>query len=505
MKAPTADTEAPGAHLTGTARAWIMVSLLIAILPLQLDALVTATAVPTVVGDLGGFKQIAWVSTVYLLTMAVGTLVAGRLGDMFGRKTFHLLALTLFFAGSAWTGLSLDMADFIAARALQGLGAGMAITTVLSIVPDIAPAHLRSRYQGLLGVMAPISMIAGPIIGGVLTDHLGWRWIFLLNLPVIAIAITVAAVFLRLPRRQVSGPIDLTGMVLASIGACGAVLAVTWAGLHGWSSPPVWLAGLVGVLAFAGLVPAELRAAHPVLPVRQLSKRTLVMCIVIMFCGAGAVLMAVANFVPIFQQWTQHQSASSSGLLLLPMLLPAIVMVVACGQYLTKADRFRETLIAGAALLALGCGLLATMTVRSPVWLTACFLAVAGAGVGMLMKTPLVLLQNNVPPDHVGAATGTATYFRMLGGALGVGVLGTLFSSTAQRALQAAPRAGVDASVLSTHTPDDAAGLSAQAQQAVAEAVASGMSALFWVTLVLSAIAVVAAVAVPRGVRTPTT
>src|SRR5699024_10981917 len=150
-------------------------------------------------------------------------------------------------------------------------------------------------------------------------------------------------------------------------------------------------------------------AAHPVLPVRQLSNRTLVMCIVIMFCAAGAVLMAAANFVPIFQQWTQHQSASSSGLLLVPMLVPAIAMVVACGQYLTKADRFREILIAGAALLALGCGLLATMTADTPVWLTACFLAVAGAGVGMLMKTPVVLLQNKVPPDHVGAATGKST------------------------------------------------------------------------------------------------
>src|SRR5690625_5123052 len=173
MEATAADTEAPGAHLTGTARAWIMVSLLIAILPLQLDALVTATAVPTVVGDLGGFKQIAWVSTVYLLTMAVGTLIAGRLGDTFGRKTLHLLASARFFAGSARTGLSLDMLVFVAARAVQGRGAGVALTTVLSIAPDLAPPHLPSRYQGLLGVMAPISMIARPIIGGVLTDHLG--------------------------------------------------------------------------------------------------------------------------------------------------------------------------------------------------------------------------------------------------------------------------------------------------------------------------------------------
>lgn len=476
-----------------------MASLLMAILPLQLDALVTATAVPTVVGDLGGFQHIAWVATVYLLAMAIGTLVAGRLGDMFGRKTFHLLALSMFAAGSAWAGLASGMTEFIAARAIQGLGAGMAITTVLAIVSDIAPPHLRARYQGILGAIAPISMIAGPVVGGVVTDHLGWRWIFLLNLPVVAVAIVVAVLLLRLSRPRVVGRIDTAGLALAALSACGVVLCVTWAGQYGWTSPQSWLAGLIGLLAFAGLVPVERRAAHPVLPIHQLSKRSLVLCIVIMFCGAGAVLMAAANFVPIFQQWSQHQTASSSGLLLVPMLVPAIIMVVVSGQYLTKVAWFRETLIAGAALLTLGCGLLATMTADTPVWLTACFLAITGGGVGMLMKTPLVLVQNNVPPDHVGAATGAVTYFRMLGGALGVAALGTLFSSTVRSDLQSVPHTGVTASVLSTHTPDDVAGLSAPAQRAIAEAVASGISALFWVTLALSAIALVAALAMPRN------
>jgi EmrB/QacA subfamily drug resistance transporter len=493
--------EAPQSGATrprGRALVLVMVSLLLTLAPLQLDGLVAATAVPTIVGDLGGFSRIAWVATAYLLTMAIGTILAGRIGDMVGRKPLHLVAVSVFFAGSAWAGLSTEMTEFILARAVQGLGAGMALTTLMAIVADIAPPAERAKYQGMLAAVAPVSMIAGPALGGVVTDHMGWRWIFLLNLPLIAVALLVAATVLRLPGGTSRGRVDVAGAVLASLGSARVVLAATWGGgQYSWGSPQVLLAGAIGVAAFLALVFVERRAEHPVLPPGLFGNRTVLMCLVIMFCGVGAVMMVGSNFVPVFQQLVQHQSASSSGLLLLPMLLPAILLAVISGQYLSRTARFRLVLVLGTAALSAGCALLATMGPATPIWLTACYLAVVGSGLGLLFQTPMVLVQNSAPVGQVGAATGTASFLRMLGGALGVGALGALFTSVVRSSVASASVPGLDASTVSSLTPDQLAGLPPNAVTALGQAVSSGTSALFWVALVLGLVALAAAVCVP--------
>jgi EmrB/QacA subfamily drug resistance transporter len=478
-----------------------MVSLVLALVPLQLDALVTATAVPTIVGELGGFSRIAWVATAYLLTFAIGTLLSGRIGDMLGRKPLYLAAASVFLAGSAWSGLSTTMAEFIVARALQGLGAGMMATTILAIVADVVPPESRARYQGLLAAVMPVSMIAGPALGGVITDHLGWRWIFLLNLPLIAVSIGVGAFVLRLPKRPSAGGLDLAGAVLSTIGAAGLVLAATWGGQYGWGSARVLATAVIGVGAFVALAAVERRTVHPVLPPGLFRDRTVLMCLLIMFCGAGAVMMAATNFVPVFQQLVQHLSASSSGLLLLPLLLPAIVMAIASGQFLSRRPWYRAVLIAGASVLAVGCLLLATMTVATPVWLACCYLVVFGTGLGLLFQTPMVLVQDTAPVDQLGAATGTASFLRMIGGALGVGALGSLFTARVHESLARASAPGLDASALSSLSPDRVAGLSDAQSAALAHAVSSGSSALFWVATMIAVVAVLAALAVPAGRR----
>ena len=506
MTTTTRTDATPEAHTAPPRIGLILTSLVLALVPLQLDGLVAATAAPTIAGELGGFGSIAWIATTYLLTMAVGTVLAGRLGDMFGRKRLLLLALVVFFVGSAWAGLSQGMGQLIVARGVQGIGAGMALTTLLAVVADVAPPDKRARYSAALGAVAPFSMIIGPWVGGIVTDHLGWRWIFLLNLPVVAIAIAGAALLLRLPTVARSGRVDVAGLAAVSVASTGIVLAVTWGGHeYAWVSWPVIGAALVAAAAIAALVPIERRASHPVLPPDLFRNRAVVASIVVMFFGTGAVLMGAMNYLPLYLQLVQGRSASSSGLLLLPLLLPAIAVAMVTGSWTTTPQRFRPAILAGTVVLIAACGLLATMDAGTSAWLTAVYMVLAGAGVGFLFQTPLVLVQNSAPAREVGAATGAAQFLRTLGGAIGVGALGTVFTGTITRhvASSVPPSSGAGSSGLdvASLTPEQLGTLPAGARDAVTAAVVAGSSAMFWVAAAGALAAVVAALLLPRAAR----
>ncbi|HEY9293164.1 MAG TPA: MDR family MFS transporter [Microlunatus sp.] len=478
----------------------IMASLILALVPLQLDSLVAATAAPTIAGDLGGFGRIAWIATAYLLMMAIGTVTAGRIGDMFGRKSVLITALLIFLVGSAAAGLAGSMTMLIIARAVQGLGGGMVFTTLMAVIADVAPPDQRSRYQGFLGAVAPVSMIIGPWIGGVVTDHLGWRWIFLLNLPLIAVSVIGATVLLKLPARRSGGTIDVAGLITLAIASTGIVLAMTWGGhQYAWDSPQVITVGTVGVIALAALAIIERRAEHPVLPPHLFGNRAVLVSMVIMFLGTGAIMMGAMNYLPVFLQLVQGHSASNSGLLLLPMLLPAIAVAMLTGQLTTKPGRFRPALIIGTSALAIGCGLLATMDVGTPGWLTSVYMIMVGCGIGLLFQTPLVLIQNAAPRQEVGAATGSAMFLRTIGGAIGVGALGALFTSRLTGYLLDHGAASTPTDV-SAMTPDQVHELPAGAQHLIAQATAAGSSTMFWVACAAAAVAVIAALLAPRQV-----
>ena len=470
----------------------IMTSLILALVPLQLDALVAATALPTIAGDLGGFADLAWITTAYLLLMAIGTITAGRLGDMFGRRRLLLVGLATFGIGSVLTGLAPGMTALIAARGLQGLGAGITFTSLLGVVADVAPPDKRAKYQGVLGAIAPVSMIVGPWVGGIVTEHLGWRWIFFLNVPLIVASIVGVLAFVRLPVRHVGGRVDVAGLFAVSVASAGLVLAVTWGGhRYAWASWQVLVAIAVAVVAGAVLVAVEKRAVHPVLPLHLFRNRSVVLAFVILALGMGAVMTSMLNYVPVFLQLVQGRSASSSGLLLLPLLLPAIAVGLLAGRWTTTPARFRPALLLGTSVLAAACALLATMDVGTAGWVTAAYLVLAGFGIGLLFQTPMVLVQNSAPSSEVGAATGAAGFMRMIGAAVGAGALGALFTGGVESALPA----GTGAADLS---PDSLAGLSGAAHEAVRVAVASGSSALFWAAAAVSAMALAAAIALPR-------
>ncbi|WP_084614724.1 MFS transporter [Nakamurella lactea] len=492
---------------TGGRKLWpIMVSLVLALIPVQLDGLVAATAMPTIAGDLGGFDRIAWIATSFLLAMAIGTVVAGRLGDMFGRRRLLLAALAVFFLGSLWSGISTSMTELILARALQGIGAGMTFTSLLASVADIAPPEKRARYQGVFGAVAPFSMIIGPWVGGLITDHLGWRWIFLLNLPLVAIAMTGIAVLLRLPKTHRGGRVDVAGLISVSVAAAGIVLAVSWGGnQYPWLSWQVIGAAMVGLLGVAATVYAERRAVNPVLPLDLFRNRSVLMAFCVMALAPGAVMMASMNYLPVFLQVVQGHSASNSGLLLLPMLLPAIAVAMLVGGWTSKGNRFRPVMIAGTALLAVSSALLATMTSGTPGLLTAVFMVLGGAGIGLLFQTPLVLVQNSAPAGEVGAATGAASFLRSVGGAIGVGGLGALFGSRFSDYLTSHPATGTAGMSIGDLGPAQLAALPADAHRTVIDAAVSANSILFWAAAVVAALAVVAAWAVPRMTATERT
>jgi len=503
---PPAGAQSPGAQSSGAPpvrRLWpIMLSLILALVPLQLDSLVAATAAPTIAGDLGGFDRIAWIATAYLLTMAIGTVLAGRPGDMFGRKRMLLLATSVFLAGSLLAGISGGMTQFIVARAVQGLGAGMTFTTLLAVVADVVQSDRRGRYQGMLGAIAPFTMILGPWVGGVVTDQFGWRWIFFLNLPLVALSIVGAAVLLRLPAGSRGGRVDYAGLVAISAASTGIVLAVTWGGhQYPWGSWQVLGAVALCLAAFAMLVVVERRAAHPIFPPDLFTNRSVLMSFVVMFFAMGAVMASATNFLPLFLQLVQGRSASSSGLLLLPLLLPVIAISLLAGTWITTAARFRPVMIGGTAVLAAGCALLATMGPDTAAWLTAAYMILVGAGIGLLFQTPLVLVQNNAPSGEVGAATGAASFLRMIGSAIGVGALGALFTRTIVTYLGDHAATGTTGLNISSLTPGQLGQLPTSARTLVSSAVTSGNSALFWVAAAASVLALLAALALPRDQR----
>ncbi len=473
----------------------IMISLMLALIPLQLDALVAATALPSIAGDFGEFGKLAWITTSYLLTMAIGTIASGRLGDMFGRRRMMLAALGLFLVGSLGSGLAAGMTSLVAARAVQGLGAGMMFTTLIAIIAEIAAPEKRARYQGLVAAVAPLSMIVGPWVGGIITDHLGWRWIFLLNVPLIGLALIGAIVFIHLPKRPVTGRIDVAGLVAVTVASTGLVLTGTWAGSeYAWASPQVIAALAVGVAGVAALIVVERRAAHPVLPLHLFRDRSVVSSFIVLALAMGAVMMAAINFLPVFMEIVQHRSASDSGLLLLPMLLPAIAVSLLIGGWTTRGRRFRTAMIVGTAVLTIGVAGIAALDAGSSALVTAVLMVMAGAGIGMLFQTPMVLVQNSVKMAEVGAATGTATFLRTVGGALGVGTLGSAFTARLHHEL-AGSTVSVDAGAVDPH---QLAAMSASARAAVEHAVVSANGLLFTVAAILAGLAVLAALMVRR-------
>ncbi|WP_406862365.1 MDR family MFS transporter [Streptomyces sp. HUAS MG47] len=468
----------------------VLLALMIAMLLAMLDNMIIGTAMPTIVGELGGLAHLSWVVTAYTLATAASTPIWGKLGDMYGRKGVFLTSIVIFLIGSALSGMAQDMGQLIGFRAVQGLGAGGLMVGVMALIGDLIPPRERGKYQGMMAGVMALAMIGGPLVGGTITDHWGWRWSFYINLPLGAIALAMITAVLHLPKkeRRERTRIDFLGAALLTVGITSIVLVTTWGGTeYDWDSGVILGLSAAGVLALAAFLWVETRAADPIIPLHIFRSRNFTLMSVIGFL-VGFVMFGAVLFLPLFQQSVQGASATNSGLLLLPMLLAMMVVSLISGRITTNSGKYKIFPILGGGLMVLGLFLLAQMDTGTSRLTSGLYMAVLGAGMGFLMQITMLVAQNSVELKDMGVASSATTLFRTLGSSFGVAIMGALFTSRVQDEMAA--RGGGAATAQSAQL--DAASL-AKLPEAVREAyqhaVASGTHSAF---LVGSAVAVVA-------------
>jgi EmrB/QacA subfamily drug resistance transporter len=429
MTATAAPAPAPDQTQRGRNLIVIYAALMLAILLAALDQTIVSTALPTIVGDLGGLNRLSWVVTAYLLATTVSTPLWGKLGDQYGRKTLFQAAIVIFLGGSALCGLSQDMNMLIAFRAVQGLGGGGLMVLAQAIVGDVVPARERGRYQGAFGAVFGVSSVAGPLLGGFFVDNLSWRWVFYINLPVGVVALAVIAAVLPGRSARQSHRSDYLGTILLGASATCVVLLTSWGGTtYGWGSAVIiGLAVAAVVLAVAWWRSAG-RAAEPVLPLRLFRDPAFSMAGAIGFC-AGFAMFGALSFLPLYLQVVRGVSATLSGVYLLPMVLGMLLTSITSGQLISRRGRYKIFPVIGTVLLALALFLLSRLTLTSPTVVMWLYFLILGLGLGLILQVLVIAVQNSADYADLGAATSGATFFRSIGGSFGVAIFGSIFSN----------------------------------------------------------------------------
>jgi EmrB/QacA subfamily drug resistance transporter len=407
----------------------IFTALLFVLLLAALDQTIVSTALPTIVGDLGGIAHLSWVVTAYLLAATITGPLYGKLGDLYGRKKVLQSAIVLFLVGSVLCGLSQSMAQLIAFRALQGLGAGGLMVVTLAVVGDIIPPRERGRYQGYFGAVFGVSTVVGPLLGGFFVDNLSWRWIFYVNLPVGAVALSIIAAAFHAHEAHRRHAIDYLGAALLAGALASVVLftslgGTTWA----WGSPEVIGLIVASIVLTPAFVAVEARAAEPILPLSLFRNHTFSLTSAIGFI-VGFALFGAITYLPLYLQVTKGSSPTVSGLQLVPLMAGVLVTSILSGQLITKLGRYRVFPIAGTALVALAMVLLSRLEAGTSVWVASGFAVVLGLGLGMVMQVLVLAVQNAVDRSVMGVATSGSTMFRQIGGSIGVALFGTIFAN----------------------------------------------------------------------------
>ncbi len=407
----------------------IFAGLMMVVLLAALDQTIVATALPTIVGDLGGLDRLAWVISAFLLAQTAVTPIYGKLGDLYGRKRVLQSAVILFLVGSALCGLANGMSELIAFRAVQGLGAGGLIVLAQSVIGDVVTPRERGKYQGLFGAVFGVASVAGPLLGGVIVQTVSWRWIFYVNLPIGLVALAVLGATLPSTGGRERPAIDYLGAGLLASGLSAIVLVTslggtTWA----WGSAQVILLGALGVALLALFLAAERRAREPVLPLALLRDRVFAVAGSLSLI-VGFALFGTLTFLPLYFQTVASATPTGAGLRLIPLMLGVLTMSIFSGQVISRTGRYRAFPIAGTAVMAVGLLLLSRLDVGTSTAASALYLLVLGLGLGSVMQVLVLVVQNAVDYKVLGAATSGVTMFRGLGGSLGAAVFGTIFST----------------------------------------------------------------------------
>ncbi|WP_217575674.1 MDR family MFS transporter [Streptomyces sp. GbtcB7] len=411
-------------------RTVIFVTIAAGMLLASLDQTIVVTALPTIVADLGGGSHMSWVVTSYLLAQTISTVLVGKFGDMYGRKTVFAVSTIVFITGSLFCGLSNSMTMLIASRAVQGIGAGGLTVTATALIADVIPLRERGKYQGALGSVFGASTVLGPLLGGFFTDQISWRWCFYVNVP---IAIVVVVMTMRnIPQvKAIAKPIvDYLGIAFVTIGASSLILATSWGGSeYAWTSPVIIGLFAGGVLALVLFCLAELKAPEPMLPMRLFKNSVFAVCAVLSFI-VGFAMLGAMSYLPSFLQYVNGADATFSGVRTLPMVVGLMSTSLYSGNVVSKTGRYRVFPIVGTLVTATGLYLLSLMDRSTPTWLESVFMLVLGAGLGLSMQLLTTVVQNTVDYKDLGTATSGVTFLRTLGSSFGTAIFGAIYANS---------------------------------------------------------------------------
>ena len=402
--------------------------LLLSMLLGSLDQTIVATALPTIVSDLGGIEQLSWVVTAYLVGATVTMPLWGRASDLHGRKPLFMAAIAVFLAGSALSGVAGSLGELIGFRALQGIGAGGLMTLAMAIVGEIVEPRERGRYQGYIQMVFVLASVAGPLLGGVFADHLSWRWVFYVNVPIGAAALVLIGTSLHLPVERTQARVDYAGGALLAAALTCILLVTSWGGReYAWGSAEIAGLAVAAVALLGAFVARQRTAAEPILPLRLFREPVFVVVSAALFLAMLA-FFAVIVFMPIYLQVVEGASATESGLLLLPMLIAGTTSTAVAGRVISRTGRYKAFPVVGLGLMTVGLLALSQIGTGTSAATAALLLALFGIGFGLVTQVLTVAIQNAVDRRDLGIATASANLFRALGGAVGVALFGAIFA-----------------------------------------------------------------------------